>query len=367
MSAPSNPGSTLVFCPIGLGNFIMLTPALAFLSRELGRENLSLLALKGSIRDMAKESGLFGTLHTWDPDKEGMTRGLATLKEIRRAGYRNLLLFFPTSHWKFGIFARLTGIPNKAGFDYVNVKWPRRVQTLSLALDLRAHDVDQNIRLVEAFLGKPHAGPRGLMVPLRSAAPQPALVPESGYYVCHPGSSAERGMAEKRLPPAAYGDLLRRIRRESGLKALLIGGPEEKELRDEILALAGDAAFTAPSRGLEETAGQIRGARFFLGNDSGLMHVSVALGLPCVAFFGPTDEGRTGPYGPGHLVLRRPGLACAPCWTASTVGDNPPCIYGDTRCLRDFPVDDIWPRVKAFLAALTSRAAGPSVPGSPAP
>ena len=31
-----NPGKTLVFCPIGLGNFIMATPALAFLSQGTG-------------------------------------------------------------------------------------------------------------------------------------------------------------------------------------------------------------------------------------------------------------------------------------------------------------------------------------------
>jgi ADP-heptose:LPS heptosyltransferase len=350
----------LVFCPIGLGNFIMATPALAFLSREIGRDNLGLLALKGSIRDMAQASGLFGSIHTWDPDGESLAHGLTTLLEIRRARYRNLLLFFPTSHWKFGAFARLTGIPRKIGFAYLNRKWPERVQTRSLSLDPKAHDTDQNLRLVEDFLGKSCAEPRKLMLPLTPVTSP--LAREGGYYACHPGSSAERGMAEKRYPAAAFADLIRRLRARFGLRALLIGGPEEKGLRDEIAALAGDAAFTAPSRSLEETAGQIQGAAFFLGNDSGLMHVAVALGIPCLAFFGPTDERRTGPYGywersgaVRHLVLRRGGLACAPCWTLATVGGNPPCIHGDTRCLRNLPVDDVWPRVRDFVEKLRAQ------------
>ena len=84
------------------------------------------------------------------------------------------------------------------------------------------------------------------------------------------------------------------------------------------------------ARSLEETAGILSRARFFLGNDSGLMHVAAAVGTRCAAFFGPTDERRTGPVGywetvnsaPRHLVLRRPGTL--PVWTLKTVGRNPP-------------------------------------------
>lgn len=343
----------------------MLTPALSFLAREIGKENLGLLALKGSIRHMALESGLVGAVHDWDPDKEGLARGLRVLSEIRRARYRNLLLFFPTSHKKFILFAFATGIPRKLGFAYAGEKWPARVQTLSLEPAPGAHDVDQNIRLVEAFLGKPFVGSRTPFLPVKPAPPRPPI--EGAYYVCHPGSSAERGMAEKRFPPRGFADLIRRIRAETGLRALLIGGPEEQALREEILSLSGDAAFGAPARSLEDTAGLVAGARFFLGNDSGLMHVAVALGLPCAAFFGPTDEGRTGPYGPGHLVLRRAGLPCAPCWTAATVGRNPACVYGDTRCLRDFAVEEAWPRLKEFVIGLNARAEAPAARVSPAP
>lgn len=350
------PGKTLVFCPIGLGNFIMATPALDFLSRELGKENLALLALKGSIRDMALGSGFFGDIHFWDPDKEGKAQGLKILASIRRAGYARSLSLFPTSHWKFGLFAALSGVRSKAGFQYPNQKWPEILQELSVPLDFQAHDTDQNLRLAEAFLGKPFAGERNLVFPL---APTPFKGSEGRtYYVCHPGSSAERGMEDKRLPPSVYAEIINRIRREFGLSALLIGGPEEASLRKEILGSAPDAAWEAPAGSLEAVAGQISGSRFFLGNDSGLMHIAVALGKRCAAFFGPTDERRTGPYGyreksgnsTRHLILRKPGLECAPCWTLATIGGNPPCIHGDTRCLRRFGSEEAWPALRPFLA-----------------
>lgn len=353
--AESDP-KTLVFCPIGLGNFIMAIPALAFLSRELGSGNLALLALKGSIREMAEASGFFGAVFHWDPDRQGKLEGLKILRRIRRQGFARSLSLFPTSHWKFGAFAALTGVGEQVGFRYPNQKWPERRQILSVPLDAAAHDTDQNVRLAEAFLGKPFDGPRRPTFPI---APLP-FAAEGPYYVCHPGSSAERGMDEKRLPPEAYAELLRRIRAEFGLSALLIGGPEESALRARILALAPEAAREARAGSLAALAGQIAGGRFFLGNDSGLMHIAAALGRRCACFFGPTDERRTGPYGwweseggaPRHLILRREGLACAPCWTLGTIGRNPPCVHGDTRCLRALAPDEAWPRLRAFLASV---------------
>jgi ADP-heptose:LPS heptosyltransferase len=382
-----NPGKTLVFCPIGLGNFIMATPALAFLSRELGRENLDILALKGSIRAMAEASGYFGHVHFWDPDRQGLRHGIKILGDIRASAYRHSLSLFPTSHWKFGVFAALSGARERSGFRYPHQKWPERLQRLSVPLDRNAHDTDQNLRLAEAFLGKPCPPPHRLVFPLAPAPyPDPAVAGAdpavagadsagagadaagTGYFVCHPGSSAERGMEEKRLPPEAFAALIASIRREFGLTALLIGGPEESGLRKRILALAPEAAREAPSGSLETAAGQIAGSRFFLGNDSGLMHVAAALGKRCAAFFGPTDERRTGPYGwrdavgasTRHLILRKAGLACAPCWTVDSIGINPPCVHGDTRCLRSFAPEEAWPALRAFLADVLA----PSPPSS---
>ena len=47
--------------------------------------------------------------------------------------------------------------------------------------------------------------------------------------------------------------------------------------------------------------------------DSGPMHLAVAMGTPVIALFGPTDPSRTGPYGKGHVVIRRE-LSCSPCF-----------------------------------------------------
>ncbi|HBY42917.1 glycosyltransferase family 9 protein, partial [Brevundimonas sp.] len=46
------------------------------------------------------------------------------------------------------------------------------------------------------------------------------------------------------------------------------------------------------------SAAAIDRATLFVGNDSGLMHVSAALGRPTLGLFGPTEWWLYGPWGP---------------------------------------------------------------------
>ncbi len=349
---------TLVLCPIGLGNFLMATPALKALSRGVGPDRLTLLALKPSIADMANASRLFGRVLAWDPDQEGLGRGLALLRTLRSQGFAHSLAFFPSSHWKFTAFHFGIGARRRLGFSYPQQRFPAWAQRVSLPLE-NVHDTFQNLRLVEKFLDRKIEDPGEPFFPLTSGLP-PGGIPPEPYFACHPGSSAERGMVEKRLPPEAFARIILRLHRETRIRCVLVGGPEETLLRKSVAEKCREAVLDVRPRSLIETAGLLQSARFFLGNDSGLMHLAAAVGTRCAAFFGPTDERRTGPFGywerqkglPRHLILRRGDLACAPCWTVRTVGKNPPCIYGDTRCLRDFDPDGIWERLREWVGHL---------------
>ena len=61
------------------------------------------------------------------------------------------------------------------------------------------------------------------------------------------------------------------------------------------------------------------------------MHVAAALGVRCLAFFGPTDPRRTAPAGEGHRVLAT-GIWCSPCFRRR-------CPLLHHRCMRDLSVD----------------------------
>lgn len=143
---------TLVLCPIGLGNFIMATPALRCLSDKTGRNDLAILALKPGIRHMAECSRYFGQVFAWDPDNEGKKAGLRVLLDIRRERFGAVILLFPTCQWKYLLFAFLTGIPRKIGFLYPGRVLPIVVQSFSHPVDTGMHDTFQNLRLVRWHL-----------------------------------------------------------------------------------------------------------------------------------------------------------------------------------------------------------------------
>ncbi len=319
--------SILVLLPIGIGNVIMATPALRALSREVGAGRLSVLALRPSTAAMARSSGLVSSTYGWDPDTDGLGKGLALLRQLRTLRFSHSLALFPSATWKALAYQFAIGAGDRLGFDYPRNRLCRLTQSRSIPLE-DTHDVYQNLRLVEAFLGHPVAASAEPFFPM--PAREPPGLPALPFFACHPGSSVERGMGLKRLPTSVIVELIAGLYSGTGCPCVLVGGPEEAALRKEIAARCRGAVAPVAICSLEETAGVLSRARFFLGNDSGLMHIAAAVGTRCAAFFGPTDERRAGPFGywenvggaPRHLILRRPGTR--PVWTLDTIGHNPP-------------------------------------------
>lgn len=74
--------------------------------------------------------------------------------------------------------------------------------------------------------------------------------------------------------------------------AVVLGGPGEAErkLAEPLLALLPDAIDLCGKLSLPETAAVIRRSRIFIGNDSGLMHLAAATGIPTVGLCGTTID-----------------------------------------------------------------------------
>jgi heptosyltransferase-2 len=70
-----------------------------------------------------------------------------------------------------------------------------------------------------------------------------------------------------------------------------------------------------------------------VANDSGVMHLGAALGLPIAALFGPTDERLTAPRTASvHAVLTH-SVWCRPCMLRECPLDH--------RCMRGIAVSEV--------------------------
>ena len=157
------------------------------------------------------------------------------------------------------------------------------------------------------------------------------LAPEITAFCEHPrmltvASGAAYGAA-KRWPAESF----RKVAAawvEAGGIVVVLGSTSERPIGDEVIAgLRRDRAFNLSGRtGLADLMHLLANSVLTVANDSGIMHLSAALGRPGIAVFGPTDYTATGPISRKWSLLFDK-VECAPCFRRE-------CPKGDARCIR---------------------------------
>lgn len=91
---------------------------------------------------------------------------------------------------------------------------------------------------------------------------------------------------------------------------ILVGGPGEEKIGKDLINLIGDIdIINLIGKPIMPTAAMFKISKFFVGNDSGLMHLSAATGIPTLGLFGPTDDKLYAPSGINSLIVRTPETA----------------------------------------------------------
>ena len=116
--------------------------------------------------------------------------------------------------------------------------------------------------------------------------------------------------------------------------ALWLWGPGEEELARACRARMTKPSVLAPATGWQELAALIRRSSLLVSNDSGPKHLAVALGIPTVTIFGPTNPRAWQPASGPHVAVEAAGLECLHC-------NQTRCpLPGERhmRCMRDVSV-----------------------------
>jgi hypothetical protein len=138
------------------------------------------------------------------------------------------------------------------------------------------------------------------------------------------------------------------LRKHPNLRVVLTGSPDERALADHVL---GEVAQDVRSRvsnvagitDLRGLSGVLEASTALLCNDTGVMHLARATGVPLVAVLGPENDRRWGPYPDGAAPVEalRHEVPCAPCirWDC-----------GELFCLRSLSVAEVADAVDRALA-----------------
>jgi len=331
-----------------MGDAVLMTPALRALRTALPRSELSLV-LSEELAQLFEEHPAV--------DRVFALRGramdkLALARSLRRERFDAVINFHggPTSAWltaASGAPVRVGRDTYRFGFLYtVRATRPENVFSDPAAL----HTVHVQASLVAA-LGLPVGDlslelrvPRGARE--RLAQKFQALGHSiENYGVLQPTAS----FATKEWGAERFIELVRRLREQTGL-SFVVTLPDDSPLAatfsGELPVLTGLTAG--------ELVALMDGARLYVGNDSGPMHVAAAVGTPVVGIFGSSDPKRWHPWRVAHRTLWA-GLACSPChgkWCA-----NP----NQLACLKEISVERVLEATHSLLSERTV-GTGPQVP-----
>ncbi|MAL78560.1 MAG: glycosyltransferase 9 family protein [Sneathiella sp.] len=164
-----------------------------------------------------------------------------------------------------------------------------------------------------------------------------ALAPTANFY-------------QKQWPHENYLELAKRLTAADGIlpgaRVAVFGAPgEEAQALPVVAGLPASQAInlvgkTSPM----EAAALLTRAALFVGNDSGLMHTAVAVGIPTVALFGIGKPAVYGPWGEKSLCLES-----TPKGTPIIRGGNPADPSGDP-----LPLDRVLAETEAFYRRITA-------------
>jgi ADP-heptose:LPS heptosyltransferase len=133
------------------------------------------------------------------------------------------------------------------------------------------------------------------------------LVPQGGPVLA---IAAAANWPGKQWRAANFADLVARLTDPAGILpgarvAVLAAAGERDQIEPLLAAVPPERLLNLVGRtGLPVAAAVLRRCAFFVGNDSGLMHMAAAAGIPTLGLFGPSHATHYAPWGPRAAWVR---------------------------------------------------------------
>ncbi|MDA0576820.1 MAG: glycosyltransferase family 9 protein [Verrucomicrobia bacterium] len=315
---PASIRRILVIRPGGMGDMLMLLPIIRSLRHTFPDAAIDIVCEKRN-HEVLQLAGLEAHAILYDAAP-------LRILSLRSRGY-DVVIDTEQFHNFSAIMAWLSGAPVRIGFR-IN---PARLSlyTHLIGYDVEGYELDQFARLLR---------PLGITLPLPALdgalaaaslpleaqlLPAVATLRQAGPVVAvSPGSSDPY----KQWGAPKFEELIEALL-SRGLGIALVGGYSERKQAEELTqrAKSDRVVNCVAACTLTQTAAVLQASELFVGGDSGLGHLAVALGRPTLTIFGPSDPRKWSRPGHSHRVLRR-DLPCSPC-----------AIFGYRKLCRDIP------------------------------
>jgi ADP-heptose:LPS heptosyltransferase len=295
----------VVFRPGALGDTLLAFPALAALRRAFPATRLLVVGNAPALA-LARDAGLADEIAAFD---DARWAGLFAEEGIRSAETRQMLA---------GTRLAVLWLRDAEGLAARNLGALGIPQVLSAPgrppPEARIHAADYLLGTLTPLVGEPAPA----ILPPLALDPSARIWADAEWVrrgltdvpvlALHPGS----GGRIKCWPPDRFAALAGRFITDGWQVVVLEGPVDEEAAAGALRALPAGGAQRIAGLALPQLAALLARVALYVGNDSGVSHLSSFLGTPTLALFGPTDPAIWAPRGPRARVVWAGAGAPAP-------------------------------------------------------
>lgn len=320
-----------------IGDVILSTPAIKAVRDAFPNSYIAMM-VRPYAEDIVDGNPYLDEVILYDKDGEHKSAfgTLAFIHQLRRKRFDLAIILHPTN--RSNLIPFLAGIPERLGYDKKGgIFLTKKLKDLKHLGE--KHEIDYNLDLLR-LAGIESAG-RTLYMPIKEQDNKvidrffilKGIRQNDGIVAMHPAASCP----SKRWSAYRFGRVADELIERHNFKIVIIGGPADKEIVQQMeQSMLHGAIVLSEEHSLGEVAALLKRCRMFISNDSGPVHIAVAVGTPVISIFGRSDPGlspkRWGPTGPNDIVIHK-DVGCKECLAHN-------CQI-NFKCLEAITIDDI--------------------------
>jgi lipopolysaccharide heptosyltransferase II len=313
----------LIIALSGAGDVLMSTPLIRELRLNYPKAEIDCLVMQGRVAsDVLITNKDLSKVIYFNFMKEGVIKSLSFCKKMRKENYDLSITVYPQARYEYSIVSWLIGAKRRIGFNYdsQSLKLNRLFFTDILEENFVEHVVMNNLKVL-SLLG------------LRRKVKNPSLILNLGKsninfansfftknkikkaVAIHAGSGTTKNFILKRWSRDKFASLASTLNREKGYKIILLGGPDEQELKNYIIKksnLLENKEIFNLNTDILNTSAIIEKCKLLITNDTIMGHIAAAVGTKVIGLFGLSEEKNTGPFTKNKIIICKRPRSVAP-------------------------------------------------------
>jgi heptosyltransferase-2 len=326
----------------GIGNHILFSPALYAIRNRFPGARLAVCSFQHFAEELFSKTADKFLMVGENPSVRSMQRMLFLIKEYKPDVVISNAMS-PT--FLSSLVAYLSGARIRVGMD----RYCRGCLNNIRIKEERSHEVELNQLIAESLINSSvEPNPRldfsnqDIEVAKRAYDDLLSSDRKKPSIAIQPGSGKMQTF--KRWEKEKFKRLIEKLL-HMGAKVVVLGTEEERE---EIAFIRGaikhkDLKFLTGQLTLPQISLILKDFDLVIANDTSLVHLAAASGVPSVVIYGPTDPEKNEPWRVSSRIVRKE-ISCSPCYRYAI-----PHCRRNFKCLRDVTVAEAFNAAKEIL------------------